>query len=152
MPEVTITPTSNDVVHVRREQVTVAANTTLTESDAGKDYNVGTDALVITLPLIEEDNLGMEFLFRNTGAEGNNIITLSPNASDGIYGTLSKSAGSNADATTADGLVLEASGVADKDLINTKATANRGDWVRLRAVSTTKWFIEGGLGIWASQA
>ena len=137
----TVGTTSNDIVLTRREQVTVTANTTLTEADAGKDYNVGTDALTITLPLIEADNIGMEFVFRNIGADGNNIITLSPASADGIRGTIANSAADSV-----------ASGVVNKDLINTKATANNGDWVKLRAVSTTKWFIEGGVGIWASQA
>jgi hypothetical protein len=83
----------------------------------------------------------MEFTFRNTGADGANIITLSPASADGINGTIANSAADSV-----------ASGVVNKDLINTKATANNGDWVKLRAVSTTKWYIEGGVGIWASQA
>lgn len=144
--------TSNDVQYTRRKQSTITSSVTLTEADAGIDYNIATDALTVTLPLITADNIGMEFLFRNTGAEGNNIITLSPNAADGIYGTLSFGTGTNASANTADSLCLEASGTVNKDLINTKATANRGDWVRLRAVATTQWWIEGGIGIWASEA
>lgn len=143
---------SNDISYHRRKQTTITANTTLTAADAGVDYNIATDALVVTLPIITTDTIGMEFLFRNTGAEGNNIITLSPNAVDGVYGTLSFGTGTNASANTADSLCLEASGVVNKDLINTKATANRGDWVRLRAVTTTQWWIEGGMGIWASEA
>lgn len=137
----TISNTSNDVLYARNSQNTITASTTLTEADAGKTYNIATDALVITLPLIEADSIGMEFTFRNTGADGANIITLSPASADGINGTIANSAADSV-----------ASGVVNKDLINTKATANNGDWVKLRAVSTTKWFIEGGVGIWASQA
>jgi hypothetical protein len=136
----TISNTSNDVLYARNSQNTITTSTTLTEADAGKTYNIATDALVITLPLIEEDSIGMEFTFRNTGADGANIITLSPASADGIRGTIANSAADSV-----------ASGVVNKDLINTKATANNGDWVKLRAVSTTKWFIEGGVGIWASQ-
>ena len=136
-----ISNTSNDVLYARNSQNTITASTTLTEADAGKSFNIATDALVITLPLIEADSIGMEFTFRNTGADGNNIITLSPASPDSINGKIeNKSADS------------VASGVVNKDLINTKATANNGDWVKLRAVSTTKWYIEGGVGIWASQA
>ena len=83
---------SRDVLTTVRPQSTVTATVTLTEADCGKDYNVATDALVITLPLIEEDNIGVEFLFRNTGANGNNIITLSPNALDSINGRISTAA------------------------------------------------------------
>lgn len=137
----TISNTSNDVLYARNSQNTITASTTLTEADAGKSFNIATDALVVTLPLIEADSIGMEFTFRNTGADGNNIITLSPASADSINGTIANSAADSV-----------ASGVVNKDLINTKATANNGDWVKLRAVSTTKWYIEGGVGIWASQA
>jgi len=132
----TISNTSNDVLYARNSQNTITASTTLTEADAGKSFNIATDALVVTLPLIEADSIGMEFTFRNTGADGANIITLSPASADGINGTIANSAADSV-----------ASGVVNKDLINTKATANNGDWVKLRAVSTTKWYIEGGVGI-----
>ena len=39
-----------------------------------------------------------------------------------------------------------------KDWINTKATANKGDWCRLKAVATTTWYVTGGVGIWASES
>ena len=102
---------------------------------------MATDALVITLPLIEEDNIGIEFLFRNTGANANNIITLSPNALDSINGRISTAA---ADST--------AGGAVNKDFVNTKATAKKGDFVRLVAVSLTAWYIVDGQGVWASEA
>jgi len=132
--------TSNDLVYKRVALQTISATTTLTTADAGKQINVATDAIVLTLPAITADNLGMEFLIRNTGADGNNIVTISPAATDGINGTIANAAADSV-----------ASGVVNKDLINTKATANNGDYVVLRAVALTKWFIEGGVGIWASQ-
>lgn len=137
----TTTTTSNDVVRVRTAQSTISTSTTLTAADAGKQYNIATDAIVVTLPLITSDNIGMEFFFRNTGADGNNIITISPASADGINGTIANAAADSV-----------ASGVVNKDIINTKATANNGDFIKLTAVSTTKWFINGGVGIWASQA
>lgn len=140
MAERTRTYTSNDEVLVRNKQVTLTATQTLTDADAGKEYNIATDSLVITLPAITANNIGMEFLFRNSGADGNNIITLSPASTDGINGSIANAAADSV-----------ASGVVNKDLINTKATANNGDYVKLRAVALTKWFIEGGVGIWASQ-
>jgi hypothetical protein len=137
----TTSTTSNDLQYTRRNQVAITATQSLEEKDAGGDYNVATDALVITLPLIEADNLGMEFLFRNTGANGANIITLSPASADGINGRISTAA---ADST--------AGGVVNKDWINTKATAKKGDYVRIKAVALTTWFIEEGQGVWASEA
>lgn len=137
----TTTTTSNDLQYARRTQSTIAATVSLTEADAGIDYNVATDALVITLPLIEADNLGMEFLIRNTGANGANIITLSPASADSINGRVSTAA---ADST--------AGGVVNKDFINTKATAKKGDYVRIKAVALTAWYISDGQGVWASEA
>ena len=93
------------------------------------------------MPKIEAGNLGMTFLFRNTGADGNNIITLSPNAADGINGTIANAAADSV-----------ASGTVNKDWVNTKATANKGDYVILKAVALTAWYIVGGVGIWASEA
>lgn len=141
MAERTLTSTSNDAILVRKAQSTISATSTLTEADAGKEYNIATDALVVTLPAITAGNIGMEFTFRNTGADGNNIITLSPASSDGINGTIANAAADSV-----------ASGVVNKDLINTKATSNNGDFVKIRAVALTKWFIMEGVGIWASQA
>ena len=79
----------------------------------------------------------MEFTFRNTGADGNNIITLSPATTDSINGTVA---------------AVQAGGVANKDWINTKATANKGDFCTLKAVALTEWYITGGDGVWASEA
>jgi hypothetical protein len=40
----------------------------------------------------------------------------------------------------------------NKDWINTKASANKGDYVVIRAVALTQWYIIGGVGIWASES
>ena len=137
----TTSTTSNDIVYVQSKQNTITATGDVVAGDAGIDQNVATDALVITLPKIEAGNLGMTFLFRNTGADGNNIITLSPNAADGINGSIANAAADSV-----------ASGTVDKDWGNTKATANKGDYVILKAVALTAWYIVGGVGIWASEA
>ena len=83
----------------------------------------------------------MELTIRNTGADANNIVTISPAAADSISGSIALAAS-----------VFSASGVANKDLVNTKATAISGDFVTLKAVSVNKWFITAGIGIWASEA
>ena len=133
--------TSKDVLYSRVKQNTISADTTLAANQSGEEFNVATDALTITLPQITSETIGMEFLVRNTGADANNIITLSPNATDGINGTIANAAADSV-----------ASGTVDKDWINTKATANKGDFVKLRAVSTTAWYIVDGVGIWTSEA
>ncbi len=137
----TISGYSNDEAYARTVEETVSASRTFTAADSGKTFNIATDALVMTLPLIDADFLGVTFTFRNTGADGNNIITLAPNALDAFHGTIA-----NAAADSVSG------GAVDKDFVNTKATSNKGDYVTVVAQSATDWYITGGVGIWASQA
>ena len=142
MSERTLISVSNDPVFSRSKQTTVTATTTFTAADAGTGtYNVATDAIVMNLPAITADTIGMEFSFRNTGADGAVLLSIDPASTDGINGSIANAA---ADAV--------ASGVVGKKLNNTKATANNGDYVTLKAVALTKWFIVGGVGIWASEA
>ncbi len=119
----------------------IAANKTLTTEDSGKTFMVATDALVITLPSTID---GLEYTFINSGADGNNIITISPAAADGISGTVTLAA-----------TVVELSGVIDKDLINTKASSISGDTgtiVGTGTAGTEAWLLKGSTGIWASEA
>ena len=115
----------------------ITASTTLVAGDSGKVFTVATDALVITLPACEA---GLKFTFVNTGADGNNIITLSPQSTDGIWGTI-----------TLSGSVVDLGGVANKDLINTKGTAIKGDSVTLVS-DGTDWFVTASTGIWAAES
>ena len=142
MSERTLISVSNDPVLSRTKQTTVSATTTFTAADAGAGtYNVATDAIVMNLPIITADTIGMEFTFRNTGADGAVLLSIDPDAVDGINGSIANAAADSV-----------ASGVVGKKLNNTKATANNGDYVTLKAVALTKWFIVGGVGIWASEA
>lgn len=119
----------------------ITANKTLTTEDSGKTFLIATDALVITLP---STAIGLEYTFMNSGADGNNIITLSPAAADGVSGTVTLAA-----------TVVELSGVVDKDLINTKASSISGDTAKIVGTGTagvTAWLLKGSTGIWASEA
>lgn len=118
--------------------VEIAADATLTAGDSGKVFLVGTDALTITLPATKK---GLVYTFVNSGADGNNIITISPDADDAIFGSVA-----NAAADSVSG------GVDDKDIINTKATANKGDRITLMADGADGWYVLDGVGIWASEA
>lgn len=115
-------------------------NTTLTEDQTGGIFGIGIDAKVITLPATKA---GLKYTFINTGAAGNNIVTISPAAADGISGTI----------TLAASVVVDA-GVVNKDLINTKATSKTGDTVTLigtGVAGTTAWIIVSSTGIWAAE-
>jgi len=143
---------SNDPRLQRRVPTTLTASKTFTGEDDGGVFLIATDALTMTLPLIDANNIGMELTFVNTGADGNNIITLAPNALDAFHGGVVTSTGANADATTSEALLSWASGAIDKDFVNTKATANKGDSVTVVALATTHWQITAGAGEWASEA
>lgn len=109
---------------------TKSANYTMTEGDSGYITYIDTDAVVITLPATV---VGYTYTFVNAGGDGAVAITLSPNASDKIMG---------AGLTAAD----------NKDLINTKATARRGDSVTLIGDGVNGWFVQRMTGTWAREA
>ena len=132
---------SNDVERNQVAQSYYTVTGDISETDLGNDHNVATDALTIGLPLITSGSLGSTVFFRNTGADAAVKLVISPKATNKIIGSITLAAS-----------VFAASGVLDKDLENTKATALKGDWVALRAVSLTEWYIIGGQGIWASEA
>ena len=117
---------------------TITANKTISLDDSGSIFLVGTDALTISLPATQK---GATFTFINSGADGNNTITLSPVADDAIIGTIANAAADSV-----------ASGVADKDIVNTKATANKGDRITIVGDGVDGWYIVEGVGIWASEA
>ena len=113
---------------------TVTANKTLNYGDSGKVFLVGTDSLTITLPATKA---GARFTFINSGADGNNIITISPNSSDKIMGTIANTAQDNVASASDDG-----------DLVHTKTSANKGDHVTLIGDGSDGWYITDGVGIW----
>lgn len=107
-----------------REAIT--GNDTLASVDSGKLFWVTADA-VITLPAVAVPFLGKVV---NGGAFGTVSVALSPNASDS----------------------LEAPGLTaadDKDVINTKATARRGDFAVIGSVDTVGHTITELKGTWA---
>lgn len=117
---------------------TITADATISLDDSGTVFLVGTDALTITLPATQK---GATFTFINSGADANNTITLSPTADDAIFGTIA-----NAAADSVSG------GVPDKDIVNTKATANKGDRITIVGDGVDGWYIVDGVGIWSSEA
>lgn len=104
-------------------------NYTVLATESGTVFKIATDAKVFTLPATAE---GLWYTFVNSGADGNNILTISPQAADSIIGG---------------GLTS----VDDKDLINTKATAKEGDTVTLVADGVDGWFITDLVGTWAKE-
>lgn len=116
----------------------VIANLTLSAADSGKTFLVATDALTITLPATIA---GCQYTFINHGAAGNNIITVAPQAVDGIAGTI----------TLASSVVTRV-GTVNTALVNTKATSTKGNAVTIIGTGVTgtgAWYIKESTGIWA---
>ena len=104
--------------------------TVVITTDSGKTFLSNTKDVVFTLPAIA---IGNVFTFINTGADGQNNLTISPNASDGIL--------------YLGGLVD------DKDLVNTLATSKVGDRVTIASLnSTAHWTVVEAQGTWAKES
>jgi len=98
--------------------------------DSGKTFLSNTKDVVFTLPAIA---VGSVYTFINTGADGQNNLTISPAAADGI---------------------LYVGGLVDnKDLINTQTTSKVGDYVKIAALNSTDfWTVVEAQGIWAKES
>ncbi len=115
---------------------TLTASKTLTAKDNGKTFFIGTDGLIFTLPPTIK-NYDVTFVI--IGDDGNNDITISPDADDGIAGTITLAAS-----------IVQMAGTADTDVINTKGTALKGDTIKLIGDGDNGWAIT-TTGIWASE-
>jgi hypothetical protein len=94
-----------------------SANYTVAATDTGKWIWVDTDAVVITLPAVE----GINFVrVGNLGSYGTVGFSVAPDAADMIEGP---------GITAAD----------NKAIINTKATANRGDFIEIAQGDANGW-------------
>ena len=106
------------------------ANDTMAEGDSGLVHKCGTDAVVFTLPATV---VGYTYTFMNVAEDGTAAISISPGAVDKIMGA---------------GLTSED----NKDLINTKSTAKKGDFVTLVGDGVNGWFVTAMAGTWAREA
>lgn len=105
-------------------------NYTVDAQDAGKVIHVDTDAKAITLPATVA---GLEVIVVNDGADTEVGVSISPHADDKIMGP-------------------DIAGTDNKDQVNTKATAVRGDFMHLVGDGASGWFIKASRGIWAEEA
>ena len=115
----------------RTSRLTISGDTTLDATHTGKLLWVDTDAKIITLPAVAAGLDGVMIV--NGGAFGAVAVNISPNASDSIFGP---------DITAAD----------NKDLINTKATAQRGDYAVIGGNDADGNAVQELRGTWAREA
>lgn len=108
---------------------TVADNKTLDIQDNGKLFWVTVDAKAITLPAVATP---VNCVIANGGAFGTVQVAVSPNADDKIQGP-------------------DLPGTNNKDLLNTKATAKRGDFVRIMTGDANGALVSELRGTWATE-
>ena len=117
------------LVDINAEEKT-ANYTVIINTDSGKSLASDLDGVVFTMPSIATGNT---ITFVNTAEDGTAELSVSPAAVDGI-----NYIGSNTD---------------NKDLINTKATAKKGDYVTLASLNgTAAWQVVAVRGVWAKEA
>lgn len=103
--------------------------TVIITTDSGKTITSTLDGFVATMPSIA---IGNTVTFVNMADDGQAKFSVSPAAADGVT-----YAGSSTD---------------DKDIINTKATAKKGDYVTLASLDgVVAWQVVAVRGIWAKE-
>ncbi len=116
--------------------VTLTADTTLaiaTHSvQVGAYVNIATDAKTLTLPAVV---VGASFIVVNSAADAGALLTISPNASDKFLVDIAGAAGTD-----------------NKDIINTKATQAKYDFVHLIGMAAAGWHIADIRGTWVDQS
>lgn len=108
----------------------IAVDKTLDIEDNGKTFFVTADAKVITLPVVATP---VNCKIVNMGAYGTIAVNISPAAADKIQGP-------------------DLPGTDNKDLINTKATAQRGDFAKLETGDANGALVTELRGTWATEA
>lgn len=112
-------------------RLAVTNDLTLDATHTGKLLWVTVDAKTITLPAVAAGLDGVKIV--NGGAFGTVLVTIAPNASDSIFGP---------DITAAD----------NKGLLNTKATARRGDFAVIGGNDADGNAVQALRGTWARAA
>lgn len=107
---------------------TTAVDKTLDAQDTGKVIFVTADDKTVTLPAVA----AMQFRVVNGGAYGTCGIDVAPNASDLMVSR-------------------DIAGADNSGLVNTKATAQRGDYIDIEYGDATGWIVTGMQGVWAAK-
>jgi hypothetical protein len=114
---------------------------TLTAAESGVVFLVGADAKTATLPSSAAVGAGVKYAFVNNGADGAYGFTVAVNAVDKLMGSFSNGR-----------TKITMSGTDDKNIVNTKSTANNGDYLIIESDGVNGWYIIGGSGIWTEES
>ncbi len=114
------------------DQVIKTANyTVVAGTDSGKTFVSALDGMVFSMPTMVA-NTGNTVTLMNTADDGDAEMNISPSSLDSI--------------------TYLGSAVDDKDLINTKATSKKGDFVTLASLDgVVSWQVVAVRGIWAKE-
>ena len=112
--------------------IEVSGDTTLAYATHSGRPVIQTAAAVFTLPAVAI--LGSSFWIVNGAADGT-LMTLSPNSSDKFLWDVAGAAGTD-----------------DKDIVNTAATAKKGDYVKVQYGSADGWIITEMGGTWVDES
>ena len=97
----------------------------------GAYAQVAVDAQTLTLPAVV---IGATFIIVNGADDGGALLTISPDSSDKFLVDIAGAAGTD-----------------NKDIINTKATQKKYDYVKLVGLSSVGWLIAEVRGTWVDQ-
>ena len=118
------------------EPINLSADTTLAVNthsvQVGKFVTISADDKTLTLPAV---TVGASFIIVNTSNDGGSKLTISPNSNDKFLVDIAGAAGTD-----------------NKDIINTKATQIKYDYVKLVGLSSVGWLIDDIRGTWVDQA
>ena len=98
----------------------------------GAYVEVAADAQTLTLPAVV---VGASFIIVNTAADAGALLTISPNSSDKFLVDIAGAAGTD-----------------NKDIVNTKATQSRLDFVHLMGIDAIGWMIADIRGTWVDES
>ena len=112
--------------------VTLTEDTTIGMADHGFHPIIVTGTTTVTLPAVTAHHA---YWIINGNPSGTGLLTISPNSADKFLFDAAGAAGTN-----------------NKDIINTQATAKRGDYVKLIYGSADGWIITEMHGTWVDEA
>ena len=98
----------------------------------GNYVEVSADAQTLTLPAVV---IGASLIVVNTANDGGALLTISPNASDKFVVDIAGAAGTD-----------------NKDIINTKVSQKKYDFVHLIGIHADGWLIHNVRGVWVDEA
>ena len=118
------------------DPIRLAADTTLAVAthsvQVGAYVEISADAKTLTLPAVV---VGTSFIVVCDADDGGALVTISPNSSDKFLVDIAGAAGTD-----------------DKDIVLTKATQKKYDFVHIIGIDAIGWLIHNVRGVWVDES